>query len=179
MKSRYIRIQKKNSKEEKRTRIVKNRILLLLLIAIFIIAACGRKNYPPAHVDSSPVVSTVHEVPYKLASNYFSRNDLNSSLTLSKKIYSREEFTGYFGMAAVMGTKPTIIDFSTQFVIAVVLPETDYSTILTVDNLILNDGVLTLTYSSSVGEKQPFYVRPTLLLIVDRVYNGELLVLNK
>lgn len=64
-------------------------------------------------------------IPYVVMNNYFLKNNVvGISYPLITK---QEEFSGLFGMAAVMGKDgaPTSVDFSKESVIAIVLPETN------------------------------------------------------
>ena len=92
------------------------------------------------------------------------------------KISSQEEFDKIFGMATTMGEngKPTSIDFTKQYVIAVVGQVTDKSTSITVNSLKQNGNVITLNYNQTEGEKQTSFRQPLLLLIVDNKYQADI-----
>lgn len=137
------------------------RILIILLAAM--LAACGQKK----------------DVPFEVAHNYFVRNDVTEPI--SAKIASQDEFERYFGMAAFMGKKgqPTPIDFETQFVIAVVLPETSHSTELRAESLSDDGQKLTFTYHVDVADKENTWTQvPVLLIVVDRQYERDIVELN-
>lgn len=108
-------------------------------------------------------------VPYREADNYFVRNDIKQPVPA--KINSQEEFDKYFGMAAVMGKNgnPTPIDFANQFVIAVVLPETNQDIDIE-DERLLDDGTtLTFEYSVDRDDEINTYTQvPMELIIVSR-----------
>ena len=80
-------------------------------------------------------------LPYKEAEHYFLRNDVNGR-NVPTKMTTQTEFDRYFGMAAVMGGQPTAIDFDRQFVIAIVLPETNHSTTIRPGTLTDEGGAL-------------------------------------
>lgn len=137
------------------------RILIILLAAM--LAACGQKK----------------DVPFEVAHNYFVRNDVTEPIPA--KIASQDEFERYFGMAAFMGKKgqPTPIDFETQFVIAVVLPETSHSTELRAESLSDDGQKLTFTYHVDVADKENTWTQvPVLLIVVDRQYECDIVELN-
>ena len=137
------------------------RILIILLAAM--LAACGQKK----------------DVPFEVAHNYFVRNDVTEPIPA--KIASQDEFECYFGMAAFMGKKgqPTPIDFETQFVIAVVLPETSHSTELRAESLSDDGEKLTFTYHVDVADKENTWTQvPVLLIAVDRQYERDIVELN-
>ena len=122
------------------------------------LAACGQKK----------------EVPFTEAHNYFVRNDVTGSVPA--KICSLDEFEHYFGMAAFMGKngQPTPIDFEKQFAIAVVLPETNHSTELHAQSLIVDGQKLTFTYRVDVAPEENTWTQvPILLIFVDRQYERD------
>ena len=107
-------------------------------------------------------------VSYEVVKNYFFRND--ASVPSSPKITSQEQFDSLFGAAAFMGKdgRPTTVDFDRQFVIAVVLPETDTETTLEPLSLTRSGGELTFTYGKKENGKVSYTMRPLLLVAVDR-----------
>lgn len=112
-------------------------------------------------------------VPYTVARNYFFNN--NAPDLSSPAITSQQEFTRYFGMAALMGRggRPTEIDFDRQFVVAKVLPETNLATDLQPLSLKQTAaGELTLRYHVQRGERQSYTTRPMFLLVVPAKYKG-------
>ena len=117
-------------------------------------------------------------VPYDTVRNYFFRND--ATVPASPKISSQEQFDSLFGAAAFMGKdgQPTSIDFDRQFVIAVVLPETDIETTLEPLSLTRSGGELTFTYVKKEGGKVSYTMRPLLLVAVDKAHETETVVLK-
>ena len=117
-------------------------------------------------------------VPYDTVRNYFFRND--ATVPASPKISSQEQFDSLFGAAAFMGKdgQPTSIDFGRQFVIAVVLPETDIETTLEPLSLTRSGGELTFTYVKKEGGKVSYTMRPVLLVAVDKADETETVVLK-
>ena len=99
--------------------------IIFALAAIMALAACGNKQ---AATPTSEGNVERSEVVFEVAKNYFFKND--QVIPEYPKIVSEEEFTKLFGMATTMGEdgKPTAIDFTKQFVLAIVLPETDFAT---------------------------------------------------
>ena len=66
---------------------------------------------------------------YSRSNNYYINNHLSNG-THKLVIQNQQEFESVFGEGAVMGRngQPTRIDFSRQFVVAVILPETNRQT---------------------------------------------------
>ena len=120
-------------------------------------------------------------VPFELARNYFVRNDV-ALADVPDRITSQEQLLDFFGMAAVMGVDgmPTAIDFDQSFVIPVVRPETDHVTEIVIDALTATSpSKLTVTGRVDVDpEVQSYTMRPFVLLIVDKAYKENEIVLD-
>ena len=93
--------------------------------------ACGNKQaaVPTEGNEASD------KVAFEVAKNYFFKND--QEIPASPKITTAEEFGKLFGMATTIGEdgKPTEIDFTKQFVLAIVLPVTNLATEITPNRL--------------------------------------------
>lgn len=112
----------------------------------------------------------VDKVPYTIANNYFVRND--TKFRGNKLIKNADDFEAIFGKAATMGDNgtPTPIDFSTQFVLAIVRPETNISTQITPNTLSADEKELKFNYNILQGRSQSHTMLPMLVLIIDRNY---------
>lgn len=148
-----------------------------LLIASASLAGCGsakeKKN------ESVTTVEQTSGIAYTVANRYFLKNTVKE--IPSPKITTQEEFDSLFGMATVMGPdgRPTEIDFSKQYVIAVSKPETDIDTELAPVGLQKNAaGDVVFTYKVTTGEKRSYTIVPCLIIIVDKAYDGNV-VLNE
>lgn len=117
-------------------------------------------------------------IPYKVAENYFVNNSVKDSIPT--KITDKATFNQYFGMAATMGAggEPTPIDFDEQYVIVLHHPTTAQKIELIPLGLIKKDGDVVLTYKQTMGEQLSFTIHPLLILVVDKQYDGQL-VLHK
>lgn len=136
--------------------------LSALWLAALCVAGCGHAG---------------NGVPYKEAERYFLRNDADRR-TVPAKIATREEFVRCFGMAAVMGGQPTPVDFDRQFVIAIVLPETNRTATIHPRTLADGGGTLRLEYGVSVAPEENSWTSvPLSLLVVDKRYERERVVL--
>ena len=84
-------------------------------------------------------------------------------------------------MAAYMGKdgEPTRVDFDNEFVLPIVLPETDCETEIIDVALSGNASVINLDYKIKVGAKRDFFTRPIKLLVVDKAYRYAQVQLNK
>ena len=135
----------------------------LILLAVIGLIAC--KKEPEA-------VS----VPFEKLEHYFSITDVTSPT--SRKITDQETFDGLFNYGAVMGDQQAPLDFTKEFVIAVVNPATDEQTKLSPVSLEKKNDNLVFTYSEIIGEKMSSITKPTLLIRVDRQYDAPLQVIK-
>lgn len=119
-------------------------------------------------------------IPYEEAHNYFFRND--AKIPLNPVCTTQEEFGKLYGAAALMGKggMPTKIDFDRQFVIGIVLPETNDETTIIPGRLTRSGDTLTMEYSVKIGERNLSYTtQPVMLLVVDKKYKAGKCVLRK
>lgn len=122
-------------------------------------------------------------VPYTLAQKYFLRNDAQQSFDIEDGtmkyrdfmvLTSREELEKSFGYATVMGAngKPTNIDFTIQFVVALFVTAEEKITDLSVKSVEKDDKDLVITYEMETAEKVAMPSRAFKILIFDRKYGG-------
>lgn len=70
--------------------------------------------------------------------------------------------------------KPTVVDFTNQFAIAVVLPKTDTATSIQPVSLKKGkDNSMVFEYKVSLGNTQSYTIRPFLLLVIDKKFDGK------
>lgn len=118
------------------------------------------------------------EIPYTLARNYFLNSPFQAGDLASPAIRSQADFEKFFGIARTMGPegKPTPVDFSTHYVIAVTGAETSYKTTLSVIRLSQEKEGIVLRYRVTRGEKLSAIIQPVLLLVVSREYTGDVVL---
>jgi hypothetical protein len=147
--------------------------VLFAFAAMIALAACGNKHaVAPVEIGEAS-----NEVTFEVAKNYFFKND--QEIPASPKITTAEEFGKLFGMATTMGEdgKPTPIDFTKQFVLAVVQPVSNLATELTPDRLEEKGDTLFYFYDAKVGEAQTYSTQPISLIILDKKYADKTLVM--
>jgi len=149
---------------------------LVILVSLIFIACQNNSNSDKATDNkSSTTTSQKTDIPFTLAKNYFVKNTFEK--LDNPKIETHEQFNEIFGMATTMAKdgKPTEIDFAKQYVIAVILPNTDSITSLAPISLQKDEkGTIILKYKKEVGEKQTFTIRPSFEIIVDKSENGNI-----
>lgn len=157
------------------------KLLLLPVFAAVLLVSCSpgsRNTAGPAPSTSGLEQSAGKEIPYTLARNYFLNNTFQAGDLASPVIRSQAEFEEYFGTARTMGPegKPTPVDFSTQYVIAVIGAETSYKTTLSVRRLSKENDRIILRYQITRGEKMSAVIQPVLLLVISREYTGDVVL---
>ena len=160
---------------------MKNRNTFIAVAASIFIASCQNSSkINKTETEQNVVKDTMdtnvpQEIAFTLIRNYFVKNTVK--VIEQAKIESAEKFNEIFGMATTMGKdgKPTEIDFTKQYVIAVIKPETDLETTLEPVSLSKDSkNKLSLNYKFVQGQKQSYTIRPFFAIIVDKALNGEI-----
>ncbi|MGH2666453.1 hypothetical protein [Flavobacterium sp.] len=164
---------------------MKKTILTAAMVSSLTIASCNPKTEksstekkPKNTVETVAVSNVAADVPFTEAKNYFVKNTFKEDQLTNPKISTQAAFDAIFGIARTMKEdgKPTSIDFTKQYVIAIVNPVTDLETKLSAVTLKQKDNAIILNYDVQEGEKQSYSTQPLLLLIVDAKYQGEIIV---
>ena len=167
------------------------KISILALITSLTIVSCDKKSKYPAvgepadnqveKKDSAVVnMAVAIDVPFTEAKNYFVKNTVKDDHFAEAKIATQADFDKLFGAATTMGKdgKPTAIDFSKQYVIAVTEKETNVNTTLVPVSLTKMGDVLKFKYEIKSGEKTTSTMKPLLLVVVDNQFEGKVEVEN-
>ena len=149
---------------------MKSNISIACCLSLFYFSACI-KVYKQ---NTTIVQSNITNVPYTEAKNYFVKNTYAVGSLKNPKITTREDFEHIFGTATKMGTDgfPSPIDFSKQYVIAIIPNSSFKQTTLTVNSLVKDNREIKLYYKQEEGIQQTFESQPGLLLIVDNFHDG-------
>lgn len=144
------------------------------IVTVFAIISCFLMVMSCRNTNSTP--EKAESVPYETVQGYFVRNDADLSTLKNAKITTEAQFSAIFGPAPVMGANgmPTKIDFTKQYVIAIIGDKTDSAVTITPISLEKNGGLLTYTYEYKVGDKQSFTIQPAFIIAVDSKYEGDL-----
>ncbi len=141
-------------------------------------AACGNQVTNQTNtVQTNTTEKESTDIPYTIAKNYFVNNTVNN--LDNPKIETKEKFNEIFGMGAHMGKDgtPTEVDFTKQFVLACLLPDTDTATEMKPISLQKNNNNdIVLSYNVKVGAKQSFVIKPFIAIVVDKSYNGNVVL---
>lgn len=155
--------------------------MTVIFLSACCMAGCGQQatTNDSTKIKASECAKTMvdGDIPYIVAEHYFVRNDL--SALPPEKIASENDFNANFGMAATMGANgmPTKIDFKHQYVISVTLPETSIQTEITpIELKKADDGKIIFSYQIKQGDKLTYTMIPSLLIVVDRKYDGNVVL---
>lgn len=158
---------------------MKTKMIQLLLSLVVCATACQTKKETTVQPksDSEAIVGKSDTLPFVIAQNYFVKNTVEA--IENPKIETDAVFNSYFGAATTMGNngKPTAVDFTKEFAIAIVLPKTENAT--TIQPVVLKKDVnhsLVFEYKVAVGDKQSYTSHPFLLVLVDKKLDGKVLL---
>ncbi len=141
----------------------------LLAISVLMTSCESQKS----NSENSTEQKESKKVAYNEVKLHFLKNTVNPENLTTVKITSQEEFDSLFGVAAVMGSeKPTKVDFTKSFVLAVYEPSTDLKTTIKPVSLVENSSELVYTYSIKKGEKQSFTTTPSYVIVVDNQFDN-------
>ncbi len=145
------------------------RIILIAALAVVALLCCQcttSRELRQARKDAQ-------SVPYTVLKNYYVRNDVNATKLQRLIIDNEQDFNSYFGPAAVMGGLPTDINWKTQFVIAVVLPETERTTNVIPKDVKQSPGNVIFEYALNKGHKTGYRQVPFLAVAVNRTADAQ------
>lgn len=114
---------------------------------------------------------------YRDLKNYFVKN--NAKLPISKnKITTQKQFDAIFGEGAHMGDGiPTKIDFNKEFVVPIILKETNLETEIIVKGVAMGSmGDIVVNYVVKRGKKMSFTIKPFHAIIMDKANPGKVVL---
>lgn len=158
-----------------------SKILMVATVASSVLVSCNATNTSKDGAKTETAQTNETSVPFTEAQHYFVKNTYKEGQLTNPKISTQEDFEKFFGMASTMGPngKPTPIDFTKQYVIAVIGNVTDKATTLSVNSLKQKGDTITLSYKQLEGEKQSYTIQPLLLLTVDNQFQGNVNVVKE
>lgn len=110
------------------------------------------------------LASCSHPVSFRTGDRYFVRNDVDSVPLVMRSAAERDSA---LGMAVTMSAAPTDVDFSTEAIVNIALPETDRPTVIDVKGVSIGaDGIMLVTYSATSAPSASYSIRPYAMVIV-------------
>lgn len=115
-------------------------------------------------------------LPYKQARGYIVKKTYEVKSDTSLKIESKAEFEKVFSKASTIGWKgeTTNIDWNKQYVIAVLQPRTDQFISIAPSYATKDGDEIYIRYAELEGEDLTREYSPSMVLLVDKEYNGNL-----
>jgi len=146
---------------------MKSRIIILSTLAVIatvVLSACSAIN------PVGKVAKDAYDIPYTVLDNYFVRNDVDVSKQQKLILTNQADFDSFFGMAATMGYNgtPTDVNFKTQYVVAIILPETDRSTTVTPTRVRQNGNAIIVDYKVTKGDRNSYTLVPFGAVVLDK-----------
>ena len=140
-----------------------NRLATLVLLLVVLLT--GVQCNPLKKVEAS-----AYPIGYTELQNYFVLNTMIPKNVTRLVIDDQETFDRYFGAAAVMGRngQPTRVNFGKQYVLAVVLPETNRATTVIPGEISQVDNTVVFNYMVRKGQKQSYKVVPFAAVAIDK-----------
>lgn len=138
--------------------------VVLALITVAMLVGCS---------PLSKIEKEGYPINYTELANYYVLNNVDVSKTQRLVINSQQTFEAYFGEAAVMGRngQPTMVNFKTQYVLAVVLPETDRQTEVIPGEVVQNGNTVVMNYRVNKGAKTSYRMVPFAAIAIDKPVN--------
>ena len=136
-------------------------ILLIAVVAMLVSTSCSI---------TKDVEKNAVPIAFTTLSNYYVNNTVDTKKKITKSFSSEAEFNEYFGAAAVMGAngQPTYVNWKTQYVLAVILPETDRATEAYPLSVVQNGNAVIFNYKVDKGDKQSWTRVPFTAVVLDR-----------
>lgn len=160
---------------------MKYKIIISAIIISFLFVTCKTNGSKSENKEKSKNMTvSKKEIPFNVANNYYVKNNIDKDF-MTLTIFTQEDFDKYFGMAATMGEngKPTTINFSEEYVIAIIGEESDFTTVITPESLFQNGNAIDFTYVIREEKKETYKSRTPLILIVNKEYKGDINFIQK
>lgn len=179
---------------------MKRHYLSFALSGLIVLSACGNNSGQDGgvndtagqtadtiskHATASPEPTVTSQpaaaIPFTPVAHHFVKNTYKQGDLKNPKIDNEKEFEAIFGVAATMNNKPTQVDFTKQYVIAVIGKETDIATEMKPVSLQKqSNGDLVFTYEiKQEGGPQSYKIMPFLAIAVDKSETGKIIIQQK
>ena len=141
-------------------------ILSLTVMALFCCQCATSSQYRQAKKGAK-------SIQFQTLENYYVRNDVKHD-KLQRYIFdNQEDFDAVFGPAPLMGGLPTDINWKRQYVVAVLLPETNRPTMVTPMEVKQSPGNIIFYYQVNRGRKTSYTLVPFAAVALDRTVDPQ------
>jgi hypothetical protein len=144
----------------------KSALVIALAVAALLSFHCAASN------PLKQAKKGAREAPFATLKNYCVRSDVDCSEAQQLILDSEEDFNKYFHPAPIMGGAPTDINWKQQFVIAILLPKTNRSTMVTPMKVKESPGNIIFYYQVNKGSKTHYSLVPFAAVVLERAANA-------
>ena len=141
-------------------------ILSLAAVALLCCQCTTSKEFRKAQKGAKPI-------PYTVLKNYYVRNDVPADKPQHLILDNQQDFDSFFGPAPLMGGDPTDINWKTQYVIAIVLPETSRTTNVIPLNVKQSPGNVIFYFQLNRGRKTSYRQVPFSAVAINRAVDPQ------
>ena len=145
------------------------RLTITLAVGALLLLLCSNCSFMDKMYAAQKIDKVATPVPFTTLENYFVRNNVDCSKQQRLIIDNKADFERFFGMAAHMGGMPTEVNWNKQFVIALVMPETNRATsIYPVAVKTTDNNCLVFSYQVKKGDKLSHTMVPFTAVAVNK-----------
>ena len=131
-----------------------------------------------ATVEKQPQLGSID---YQLLTQYFVKN--NAKLPVkNNRIDTQKKFDALFGAASVMGKEgqPSHVDFKTQFVVPIILQETNRPTTIEITGVAMGAmGTIVVYYKVTKENPVSYQIRPFAAIVLNKKYLNKIILQQK
>jgi len=144
-------------------------LTIALTVGALLLLLCSNCSFMDKMYAAQKIDQVATPIHYTSLENYFVRNDVNCSKQQRLIIDNKADFERFFGTAAYMGGLPTNVNWNKQFVIAVVMPETNRATsIYPVAVKTTDNNILVFSYQVKKGDRISHKMVPFTAVAIDK-----------
>ena len=144
-------------------------LTITLVVGTLLLLLCSNCSFMDKMYAAQKIDDVATPIPYTTLENYYVRNDVDCSKQQRLIIDNQRDFEGYFGMAATMGGLPTEINWKKQYVVALIMPETNRATSIQPVNVKVSDNqCVVFSYHVKKGDKMSHTMVPFTAVAIDK-----------
>ena len=138
---------------------------LLNILSLLAVLVCCTQCDPVKKVEAQ-----AYPINYTELMNYYVMNTIDATKQHKLSFDNEQEFRRVFGEAAVMGRngQPTRVNFKTQYVLAVILPNTDRDTQVIPAEISQVGNTIVFNYRVKKGSKLGYRIVPFTAVAIDK-----------
>lgn len=144
-------------------------LTIALAVGALLLLLCSNCSFMDKMYAAQKIDDVASPIPYTTLENYFVRNDVDCSKVQRLIFYNKQDFEKYFGMAATMGGLPTEVNWTKQYVVAVILPETSREiSVNPVAVKVTDNQCMVFSYNVKKGDKISYRMVPFTAVAINK-----------